>query len=173
MSAPATNGNGKPLLETLGNAVPVLMLIAAIGGMALTPLYIMATNNSEAVRDLKAKLEAHTTLDSHPVMKERVQAAVERLDQRITTNDKETSDAAHNVAILQTQLAALQAKFESDKATLQSNGTELETQFRALDNTTNVNLANQLRVNAMLWHESFGWEFPAQVYFPTISKERR
>lgn len=47
---------------------------------------------------------------------------------------------------------------------------EIETQFKALDQISNLHIAQQARVNALLWQQSFGAPYPPEIYFPEISK---
>lgn len=49
---------------------------------------------------------------------------------------------------------------------------EVETQFKASDEFRNVNLAEQMRINSMLWQHTFGTPFPAETYYPSIAKPR-
>jgi hypothetical protein len=47
---------------------------------------------------------------------------------------------------------------------------EVETQFRAMDEFRNINLAGQMRFNSLLWQKAYGQSFPQEVYFPSIHK---
>src|ERR1700722_17523835 len=107
MAASAHNGNGKKtVMEVVSDAVPVFMAVAAIGGMALTPLYIKEDQNREAIQSLSSKLDNHIQLDGHPVMKARLEGEVKRLDERITTNDHITEDATKDITNLLAQFGA-------------------------------------------------------------------
>ena len=64
------------------------------------------------------------------------------------------------VITLYMKISALESKIE-----------EIETQFRAVDEFRNVNLAGQMRFNALLWQKAYGETFPSEVYFPTISRK--
>jgi hypothetical protein len=53
-----------------------------------------------------------------------------------------------------------------------SSLTEIETQFRAADQVRNIQFANQLRYDALLWERIFGTRFPSDIqYYPSISQK--
>lgn len=160
--------NSRSFMEVLASAVPIVLMISAIGGMALTPLYIMATNNSEAIRELKIDLRAHEQLPSHPVMQTRLNSEVQRLDDRISANDKITAECDRAVA-------ALNAQFEAEKSSNLSKFTEVETQMDASAQSLNIQFAESQRKGAEFQNalHDLGASLPAAPsepwYFPNIS----
>lgn len=166
-----SNANGRTVIEAIGSAVPIVLLISAVGGMALTPLYIMATNNSESIRDLKAKFEAHTLLPSHPVMEMRANAMERRLDDRITVNDRLTIDAAKEVSLLQ-------ADFQSEKAKNDSRSIEQETQMDSMAQSLGIQFANTQREMENLQNAMHELGVKTSIaptgpyYFPNISNRK-
>lgn len=160
--------NGKSLIEAVAQAAPVLMLVASIGGIALTPLYIMARNNSEAIKDIKERLEAHTLLPSHPVMNARLDGEVRRLDERISGIESGLSQDIKDTNLLSSE-------FHAEKARSESQTVEFETQMDALAQSLNIQFANNQRV--MEDHQNAFHELGVKMsvaptgpfYFPNIS----
>lgn len=168
MSDAKPNSSSKSFLETLGEAVPVLVLISAIGGMALTPLYIMATTNSEAIKEIKSKLEEHVALPSHPVILSRVDSEVKRLDVRIEDSSRMASGAAG-------ELSTLRSEFLAESARTNSQFVEIETQIDSMSQSLNIQFSNgqrQMQDFQNAFHE-MGATMPiapiSPYYFPNIS----
>lgn len=162
-----TNGK-KTAMEAIADSIPLIMLLAAVGGMALTPLYIMANNNSDAVRELKVKLEAHTLLPSHPVMEARVSGIEMRLDGRITGIESSLNGDIR----VTTDLAAA---FQAEKSRNESKFVEVETQMDSMAQSLNIQFANNQRQMADFqnaFHElgvKMSVSPMAPFYFPNIS----
>jgi hypothetical protein len=65
----------------------------------------------------------------------------------------------------------LTTDFEKSFSSNQATFTEIETQFRASDQSRNVQFANQQRTNALLWRKSYGESYPSEIqYYPEIAR---
>lgn len=159
------NGNGrKSVAEVISDWIPILLVLGSVGGMALVPLYIKSDHNEQKVEALEKRFNEHEKLPGHPVYMARLEAEIRRLDDRITVNDKWTSD-------VQITAGNLAGAFQAEKSRNEISLIEIETQFRASDEFRNVNLAGQMRFNSLMWQQIFGVPFPMEVYFPSISKQ--
>lgn len=85
----------------------------------------------------------------------------------VTTQQKE-------IIILQGQVAAASergALVRADLSAIQRDLIEIETQFCAEDEFRNLTHANDLRAMALLWHKTFGDDFPiGSAYYPRIGR---
>lgn len=162
MSAPT---NGK---STLGLVVSVIgvsfLIIGAIGGMAMAPLYQASSSHNARLDRLETSLSAHASLPAHPVMETRLLAEVRRLDDRINSNDRVTAE-------VEKEHAELANKFAAHESESRSKFTEVETQFDADSQVRNVQLSNQQRMNAIMWGHIPGMgTYPDGPFFqPNIS----
>lgn len=67
------------------------------------------------------------------------------------------------------RIAELNAKQAAHEAAL----TEIESQFRALENYQNLMRADQIRTNALLWKKAFGDEYPSgAAFYPSIARPK-
>lgn len=76
------------------------------------------------------------------------------------------------IVTVATPLILMYSKLNALEVTLMGRMDEVETQFRALDEFRNINLASQMRYNALLWKQTYGSDFPNAVYFPQISRQK-
>lgn len=73
------------------------------------------------------------------------------------------------VATLQREIADL--KIQNAQELNNARFVEIETQFRAADQSRNVQFATQQRIDAILWEKTFGTRYPSDaVYYPNIAK---
>lgn len=62
------------------------------------------------------------------------------------------------------------AKLETDNQVLTARLTEIETQKRGDSQARNIQFANTLRFESLLWEKTFGTRFPSEIqYYPDIS----
>lgn len=167
MSSAPTNGK-----STLGLVVSVIgvsfLIIGAIGGMAMAPLYQASSSHDGRLNKLENALNAHAALPSHPVMDARLAAEVKRLDDRISTNDILTGNTARD-------LNALENKFSSHESESRSKFTEVETQFDSESQLRNVQFSEiQRKTNVMWGHIPGLGTYPEAPYFqPNISNRHQ
>lgn len=160
--------NGK---STLGLVVSVIgvsfLIIGAIGGMAMAPLYQASSSHNSRLDRLEIAMNVHASLPAHPVMETRLNSEVKRLDDRITSNDKLTAEAEKDVA-------ELSNKFVAHESESRSKFTEVETQFDADSQVRNVQFSNQQRLNAIMWNHITGLgTYPEGPFFqPNISNRK-
>lgn len=76
------------------------------------------------------------------------------------------------IGAVATPLIMMYSKLQTLEVMVTERLGEVETQFRAADNMRNVNLAAQMRVNALLWQKVFEASLPTEVYYPEISNRR-
>lgn len=87
-----------------------------------------------------------------------------------------TSAVAHADATLSdmgdslTRLADGQQQFGERIKAQESASIEIETQFRALDNTANLMRATELRLMGLLWEKVYGQKMPEFFFAPSISR---
>jgi hypothetical protein len=83
--------------------------------------------------------------------------------------------AADDAAKLTARMAIVEsgvAKNDREIAGMMADLCEVETQFRADDQTRNLMHANEMRIDSMLWKRAFGSEYPTDnAYYPTIAQE--
>lgn len=79
-------------------------------------------------------------------------------------------DGQRNLVAAQREISDL--KVANAVAVMDIKLIEIETQFRASDQSRNVQFANQQRLDALLWEKTFaGSRFPTDaIYYPSISK---
>lgn len=143
--ANVTKTNGQRAFGIDWSGIGVLFaIIAALGGMALAPLYIVTGNQAKSIEDLNRQLGDHKNLSSHPVMQQRVDGEVKRLDEQIRLERE-------SVANLWTDNKRLESILESHRATTSSKFIEVETQFDADSQLRNVQFSDQQRTNSILW----------------------
>lgn len=63
-------------------------------------------------------------------------------------------------------------RLDAEDQVLSAKLVEVETQFKAADQSRNVQFANQLRWDSLLWEKAFGTRFPSEVaFYPNISSD--
>jgi len=50
--------------------------------------------------------------------------------------------------------------------------TEIETQFRAVENYQSLQRADQLRTNGLLWQKAYGEPYPDAAFYPSIARPK-
>lgn len=71
-----------------------------------------------------------------------------------------------------TDLSIQRADQKTNVATTTSALTEIETQFRASDQIRNAQTANTNRFLSLLWQKAYSEPFPAEVFYPEISRTK-
>ena len=160
--------NGKSTVSVVISAVvAAFVVIGAIGGMALAPLYISTNSNANAITDLKRDLATHVGLPSHPVMEARLTAEVKRLDERITVNDGWTKD-------IQARVVETEKNFAAYESQSKSSFREIETQFDADSQFRNIQFSDLQRKTNIIWdHIPALGAYPEAPFFqPNISNRK-
>ena len=70
------------------------------------------------------------------------------------------------VAKVENSLAQEIGDRRSEDATLRTQLAEVETQFHAVSDDTNLRAAEQERLNSLLWDKAYGQKYPSGVFFP-------
>lgn len=76
------------------------------------------------------------------------------------------------IASVATPLILMYSKLNAMEVQFGERLQEIETQFKAADDFRNINLAQQSRVNALMWRQAYGVDFPQELYYPAIAKPR-
>lgn len=88
---------------------------------------------------------------------------------QVSTTYATTNDLKERVERLSAEVVTNRTQITQ----LCSELTEVETQFRASDQVRNLMHTNDLRVEAMLWHKTYGQEYPvSDPYLPTIAQDQ-
>jgi len=97
-----------------------------------------------------------------------VNLATQPLSEAAKVSIKDRDELHQSTSVNSEKIAESNFKIERLQAAL----AEVETQFRASDQVRNIQFANQLRLDALMWEKIFGDRFPSDIqYYPQISQK--
>ena len=153
----------KPNLPFLGM---LLTLMLAFPGGAL---YIVRGDIEHSISPLNAEIKALTVV----VTGQRNE--VSRLDQLVTASTASDAQSRtdreqlnHKVAANDTKIADMAVTVQEMDARFSAALAEIESQFHSVSDVGNIHLAQQNRMNALLWEKvNPGQRYPSDIFFPS------
>ncbi len=166
----ASKGKTNWALVIAAMSVLVTILMATCGGLWV--LIQMQTNGRVQPMEIAVSqlLKASEIQNSESRLRD---PRMVTLEAQAARSDKDREDLNKTTERLGTEQSRINGLLSSTISETRATITEIESQFKAADEYRNINLAGQMRTNALLWQRIYGEPYPTEVYFPSISRHSR
>lgn len=157
---------------------PLLCSIAGVVFVFLTGIWyvIQLQTALEIQKDIKPiALSAESSAVLVAKLQDRQDVMVGQIASAMDKGIRSETDRENlnqTVTLITQQLASLNAEVKSNEARTSSKLVEIETQFRASDQSRSVQWASTLRWVSLIWEKVYGQKFPSEIqFYPSIAQQ--